>query len=69
MLHCRDNDDGVAATRTFELSQNHKFTQLAFNRHCFTGSLTELEILNNLPKIVSGITAGLVNTENTKLNT
>lgn len=60
VLHCRDSGDGSAAARTLQLIQQHNFTFLAFHRHCFIGSIAELDTWNStLPYVVFGISIGL----------
>ena len=59
VLHCRDHGNGTAAARVFQLIHQHNFTNLKFHRHCFSGTLKELEDWRILPRIVFGITFGL----------
>ena len=55
VLHCRDNGDGTAAARALEILRGG-FPDLKFHRHCFDGSLSELQAWQALPNIVFGIT-------------
>jgi TatD DNase family protein len=57
VLHCRDNGDGTAAARAFDIIAQEGLTEMRFHRHCFMGSASELEQWRSLPKIVFGITA------------
>jgi Tat protein secretion system quality control protein TatD with DNase activity len=59
VLHCRVNGDGTAAARVLQLIHQHNFTNLKFHRHCFSGTLKELEHWRILPRVVFGITFGL----------
>jgi Tat protein secretion system quality control protein TatD with DNase activity len=40
------------------LIQQHIFTNVKFHRHCFSGTLKELENWRMLPRVVFGITFG-----------
>jgi len=59
VLHCRDHGVGTAAARVLQLIHQRTFTNLKFHRHCFSGTLKELEDWRILPRVVFGITFGL----------
>ena len=64
VLQCRDHGDGTAATRVLQLIQQHNFTNLKFDRHCFSGTLKELENWRVLPRVVFDINFGLKSDNN-----
>lgn len=68
VLHCRDQGDGSAATRTLEIIMQNGFTHLKFHRHCFCGTLDELDAWKKLPQIVFGITGKTSTSEDLQIH-
>lgn len=55
ILHCRDSGSGEAAARALQIIRD-SFGDLRFHRHCFDGTLAELQEWQQLPNVVFGIT-------------
>lgn len=63
IIHCRDNGSGEAAARALDIIKA-SFNHLQFHRHCFDGSLTELQEWQTLPHVVFGITGKFMKAPN-----
>jgi len=67
ILHCRDWGSGEAAKKTLEIIQESGYTNLHIHRHCFVGTVEELNIWKQaLPNAYFGFTATIFRDQETR---
>ena len=67
VLHCRDDGDGAASEEVRLILKEKGLTHLRIHRHCFVGSVAEMQRwVNTFPNVMFGITAKSLDDPETK---